>query len=1018
MKPVTFILLLGIVQVSFARISGTSVSLRDGSLQQRQVTGTVVDEFGEPLPGVYVTIKGTNTGTITDIDGKYSIQASPESTLVFSFIGIVPQEITVGSQTHIDVKLQTKVSELEEVVVIGYGTTTRGNFTGAVSTVSVSESALSQIQTTSPLNLLEGVTSGVAISQSGEAGKSSNILVRGQKSISGGSDPLIVLDGVIFNGNIESIDPGIIKEISILKDATSLAAYGSRAANGVVMITTKIGQVGKPVINLRSSTTVITPNFRPKMRDGAGYIELMNARLHYPEGTDPASWMSPVELENYRAGKTTDWYDLIVKTGFTNNFSADISGGTENIKYLVGAMHNDQESFIVGDNYKRTTFNAKVDTKINNYISIGANFNQGFMERYGERPDYGGAVAMSPWASPYLSDGVTFRKYPDGKEETSVNPLWNYSQGINNNTFAKSAILGGNLNITLPWIKGLSFKMTGSYSVNASTTKRFAHETNWVNLSLGEAAYTPDEYKNFLKDATGTLSDSKSDNWTLDNILNYTENFGKHSVNATLVYTRSHSKNDEFSITGKDYTGLGNTILGIYGINNAANRTATTSYTEKADIAYLGRLIYSYSGKYQINASIRRDGSSVFGSDNKWGLFPAIGLAWTISNENFMSGVRLIDYMKLKFSYGKNGNQSLSPYGTLSTIGMGLTGNQLYIFDNRSVYFGQRLTALGNPMLAWETTKSFNVGLETDLLNRRIHFETDIYKSQTTDQIFSRTIPVMGAGITTQQSTMGQVDNWGIEINATTHNISKANLNWRSGIVFSLNRNKLIEIDGSGKDFVDNNLFLGKSLGAIYGYKWIGIVQADDLEYINANGAVPGDAKYANLDGSDDNRITIADRTVLGYSKESFRMSLTNNLSYKNFSLYVMLNGIFSGGNYGLARNNDAYLSFGGWAVRNALDHPYWTADNPSKVYPRNDYYDTKFIALQKYTFVRLQDINLSYNLTPLVKKWKLNSMSVYLAGKNLAFWAPHWEFSDPQVRSFNAAQLQRQFTLGINVGF
>jgi hypothetical protein len=321
-------------------------------------------------------------------------------------------------------------------------------------------------------------------------------------------------------------------------------------------------------------------------------------------------------------------------------------------------------------------------------------------------------------------------------------------------------------------------------------------------------------------------------------------------------------------------------------------------------------------------------------------------------------------------------------------------------------------------MLAWETTNSFNAGIETDLFGKRIHFEADVYKSETTDQIFSRTIPVMGAGITTQQSTMGQVDNWGIEIDASTVNVSRANFTWRSGLVFSLNRNKLVEIDGSGRDFVDNNLFLGKSLGAIYGYKWIGVVQASDTEYIAANGAVPGDAMYANVDGSADNRITITDRTILGYSKESFRMSLTNNLSYKKFSLYVMLNGIFSGGDYGVARNNDAYLSFGGWAVRNALDHPYWTAENPSDVYPRNDYYDSKFIAVQKYTFIRLQDVNLSYDLTSVVKKWGLNSMSIYLAGKNLAFWAPHWEFSDPQVRSYSSAQLQRQFTLGINVGF
>ncbi len=1011
------------------------ITTKDGVNLNQEITisGVVTDSEGNLMPGVNIIEKGTNNGTVSNLNGEYTITVgSPTAILTFSFVGYLSEEVEVGAQTQLNISLIEDIQSLDEVVVIGYGTTTRRNFTGAVSNVSISNSPLSQIQTTSALELLNGVTSGVQLSQSGEAGQSANILVRGQRSIGSLSDeeedierdnlaanPLIVLDGVIFHGHIESIDPGIIENISVLKDATSLAAYGSQAANGVIMITTKQGAVGKPVINVRTSATFVTPNYRPDMRDGDGYIELMNART---KSAGPGDWMTELEAANYAAGKSTDWYDMITRTGVTQNYSADVSGGTERVRYLVGAMYNDQESFVIGDDYQRTSFNAKIDSKINDYISIGANFNQGFMEANGVRPYYNGAVTMSPWASPYLSDGVTLRKYPDGKENTSENPLWDYSQGGDSQTLKKSTLLGGNLDITLPWIEGLSYKLTGSYSVNSTNIKEFTHETNWVNISLGEDAYTAAEYANYLTDANGSIENEESKYYTFDNILNYTRDIAKNYFNATLVYTRSHRVTDGSLLSGSDFTGLGNTSLGTYGLPNAGVRNFETTYIEKSDVAYLGRLIYSYDGTYQISASVRRDGSSVFGTENKWGVFPAVGVAWTASNEQFIKNMNFFDYLKLKFSYGKNGSQALSPYGTLSQLLMGRGGEQIYLFGE-NYYYGQILDVLGNAALAWETTKSFNTGFETDILGKRLHLELDVYKSETTDQIFNRTIPVMGAGITTQNSTMGQVDNWGIEVNATSVNMRKENFSWNSNLVFSLNRNKLVEIDGSGNDLINADvpiyysLFLNKSLGAIYGYEWIGVVQEDDTEYIAANSAQLGDAMYADLDG--DGEITSADRKVLGYQKENFRLSLSNTLTYKNLQLYFLLNGVFSGGDYGLASNSGAYQSFDGFAVRNQLDHPFWTEENPSDTYLRNDYFNSeRFLGLQKYTFIRLQNVSLTYNLSSLVEDWNINSLSVYVAGKNLGFWAPDWEFSDPEVRSWESAQLQRQVTFGVNIGF
>ncbi len=985
--------------------------------QQSTITGTVTDVSGEPLPGVTVIVSGTTNGTITDIDGAYSIgNVSPGGSLTFTFIGMLSQEIAVAEKTVVNIVMEEETIGLDEVVAIGYGTTTRRNFTGAVSQVKVDESPLSMVTTTSALDLLNGVTSGVQLTQSGYAGSQSEIQVRGQRSINGDNSPLIVLDGVIFDGALESIDPGIIEEINVLKDATSLAAYGSRAANGVIMIATKRGKIGKPMISIRASGTSITPNYRPNFRNGSQYNELVNARLGYALDADPTGWLSGIEDANYLANKETDWYDMVTQVGLTKNFSGDISGGTENIRYMIGAMHNDQESFIVGDNYQRTTFNAKIETTINKYIKMSGNFNQGFSETNGESADFGGAITHSPWGEPLLSDGRP-RRYIDGKENSADHPLWAYYQGYDNNTHSKSTVLGGSLDVTVPWVEGLSYKLTGTYNVNIGRVEEFTHETNFIDIAAGEDAYTTAAYQKQLFQANGSVANSESNTYTYDNILTYARDFDKHSLNGTLVYTRSKSESYGSTLTGTDFETYGNTILGIYALNNAATQRVNTTNVESSQAAYLARMIYSFDNKYQLNASVRRDGSSVFGSDKKWGTFPAVGIAWTISNESFMSGLTPVDYLKLKVSYGKNGNQALAPYGTLSTIAMGQGGEQGYIFGN-SLYFGQYVNVLGNPGLAWETTEAFNAGFEADLLKNRIHLEFDGYRSKTTDQIFDRTIPVMGAGITSQQSTMGQVNNWGVEVNLSTVNVQKADFSWTSRVVFYMNRNKLVEIDGSGADMIDSDLFIGKSLSAIYGYEWIGIVQEDDVEYQTVNGAVAGDPMYANLDGSEDGIISEADRKILGYAKENFRASLSNTITYKNFQLYFLLNGVFSGGGFGMAANNAAYRSASNLRYGNDLDHPFWTAENQSNTYISPSSSDSRFTGLQRYTFIRLQDVSLNYKLSSVAKNWGLGSMSVYVAGKNLAFWAPDWEYSDPEVRNPAIPQLQRQITLGINVGF
>ena len=981
--------------------------------QPRQITGKVADANGEPLIGVGIVVKGTTTGTMTDVDGNFALNVPEGAILEISSIGYATQEIPVGDRTKFDIVLEEDVEMIEGTVVVGYGTTKRENFTGSVTTFKVADSPVSNTMRTNAMDFLRGNAPGVSMSQSGVAGASPSIQVRGQKSIAGGSMPLIVLDGVIFKGSLNDIDPNMVESMSVMKDATSLAAYGSQAANGVIMITSKKGQKGKPMINFRANVGLSEQNYHPDYRDGYEYLELLNNR----NNLDPTSTtlLSELELANYNAGKQTDWVKYVSQTGVQQEYSLNVSGASDRVNYMVGASFNDNVGFIKGNEFIRETITGRINTTVTDYISFGMNFNYSETQNDGVRPNYS-ATRSTPWGEPELSDG-RMRKYIDGKELDTVNPLWNVYNGRDYESRGNGATLGGNLDIKIPWVKGLSYRLTGNFTRRKSVVRDFTHETNWVDMALGEAGYTTAEFDKFLNKANGSISHTINTSWVIDNILTYNREIGDHYINATLVYTRDSNESQGDSMSGEDFSGLGNTNLGVWNLGSAGTvNVGAPTYSLHTDIGYLARVNYSFRNKYHFNASFRRDGSSVFGEKHKWGNFPAVGAAWTITDEPFMKGIKGLDYLKLKASWGKNGNQSLSPYGTLSRMSMGKTGGYTYFFGDTPV-FGQTMTTLGNPNLGWETTTSFNYGFESDFFNRKLHWEVDAYTSKTTDQIFSRTIPVMGAGITSQQATMGQVNNWGIESVLRYDIIQKKDFRWNVAVNFSMNRNKLVELYGDGNDDITNNLFLGKSLGAIYGYRWIGIVQESDTEYISKEGVAPGEPKFADLDG--DGKITPEDREILGYNKEAFRASLNTTLTWKNFSLYMMFNGIFSGGKYGVAQNNLAYISWENMQFTNMLDHPFWTPENKSEVYPRSISNDGKLTALQKYGFVRLQDVSLSYNLAGnWLRKIGVSSAQVYVSGRNLFFVAPGWEFSDPEVRNPRSQQLARTYSFGVNVRF
>ena len=974
--------------------------------QTIQVTGKVVDNLGETMIGVSVLEKGTTNGNITDLEGNFSVTVSKGATLVFSYVGYETQEIKVTSNT-VNVIMKEDLGLLDEVVVIGYGTTKAKNFTGSVDVVKMTDSPIADLNLTSATDLLRGRLSGVVLgAESGEVGSRSSILIRGQKSINSTTEePLIILNGVIFSGELDDIDPTTIETVSVLKDATSLAAYGSKAAQGVIMVTTKKGQEGKPQISFSTSHQFSTPTYKPGFLNGAEYIIYKNLKNNNPDLTSTAL-MTPFEQENYKKGKETNWYDLATRTGYTQNYNASISGAGERFNYFVSVGHSDQRGMLVGNHFERNTMSMSTSSKIASWLEVGANIN--FANTVNDEVPvslYG--TLMTPYGEPYLPDGSP-RKFIDGQDLTQISPLW--TTGAERDNRRTNLNLGGFVSINIPWVEGLNLRVNGSYSRIDTDNKSFYHESYYPTVIGGDWDGIGYESGNLnLVEANGTIASTQTISWVMDYILSYSKAFGDHYLSASLVYTRDSNQIIGQSYTGKDYSKAGNTLKGWHGIGDAAAQTITNpTYTLHNDIGYLARAMWSYKDTYHLNASVRRDGSSVFGTDNKWGYFPAVGAAWTLSNEKFMESSKTwLNNLKLKLSWGKNGAQTLAPYGTLSTISLAQGGGIANYYDG-NIHWGQKISALGNSALGWQTTTSWNMGFESDLLARRLHFELNYYNSRTTDQIFNRNVPVMGAGVTTQKATMGQVNNWGIEINASSINIKNKNFTWNTDLTFTLNRNKLVDLYGDGQDDLTNGYFIGKSLGAIYGY---------EVSRIDGETGTP---IYIAADGGETANPSPNDRKILGYQKENFRINFSNTFKYKNWQLYVMFTGIFGGGGYGLGNNTFAYTTHNTGRSVSAYDIPFWTPQNKSTEYPSPAFANTGqyYQVYNGYGHVRLQDLSLSYNITPLVAKWGIKNAKISVSGRNLFFIAPHWKLSDPETRSAQSISMPRAITAALNLSF
>lgn len=971
-----------------------------------EVRGTVKDDEDLPLIGVNILEKGSGRGTVTDIDGKYSLEVTDgNAVLQFSYTGFLSQEVPVQNRSVIDLEMAPDIASLEEVVVVGYGTQKKSDVTGSL--VSTRMDKFDDLPNYNVMQALQGSVAGLLVTNPDRPGDDPAIRVRGINSLSAGNQPLIVVDGIIFNGSLNFFDNNDIATVDVLKDASATAIYGSRAANGVILITTKGGRTDKPTFSFNTSHGFSDPVSLVEVLDGPGYIQkVLDFREAAGLEADPAkieNYLSPVEAENYRAGKTIDWFDELIQTSMSHNYHLDVSGRTDRTNYYLSGTLFSQDGIVPNDNFRRMSLKANFSNDITDWYTIKLNAGFSTLDYSGIAANLQYTYGLSPYGA-YWEDeerGI-YRELPHD-DPLGQHPMLNT---LHDDVDIRNSFLGTVSSILeVPFIPGLSWTLNYSSNLrNRKFNQFFSGESLAGRTQNGRAS------KYF----------SEAIDWTFDNFLTYKQTFGsKHSVHATLLYSRESQKIESSELNGNDFF---TQQLGYYGLGIAAVQTISSDYSDQNSVAVMGRLNYSFDNKYALTATLRRDGYSGFGRGNKYATFPSMGLSWTLSSESFMSEVP-IDLLKLRVSYGENGNQAVGRYQTLARI-----SNAQYVFGTTTVPTTYT-SSIANQDLGWETTKVINAGVDFGIFKGRLRGNIDAYTSNTYDLLLLRSIPET-SGFASVYTNLGKVHNHGVEVALNSSNIRPDHNSWawETGLTFSLNRNRIdeltgIDADGDGieDDNISNGWFIGHPINVIYGYQTDGIFQIGDE--IPA-GFKAGEYRLKDTDGVEG--LSADDRIILGSTLPNYTFAISNTVRFKNFSLYVLINSIQGGGkdNYYVGNNIRMYNvngAFSTWSERfNVQDVPYWTPDNPSNEYPIINYVPSRtHPVLEDRSFVRLQDVSLSYNFDQqLLERLGLQSLRIYVSGKNLHTWTK-WSGYDPEnSTTLGGFPMLRTMTIGADMKF
>ena len=993
-----------------------SLTGAEDELQQQTVTGTVTDsQTGEPMPGVNILVRGTIIGTISDVSGRYSITlSSPNEILVFSFIGYNTLEQPVSGRIIVDVVLTPTTETLDEVIVIGYGTQKRGDLTGSVIRVSMEDRAsLSNVNISQALS---GNSAGVNVQASGLAGSEPDLSIRGRTSLSATDRPLIVLDGIIYNGSISDININDVETIDILKDASAAAVYGSRSANGVLLITTKRGKTDKPIISFNMYFGYQDMTNNPmKVMDAEQYATRLVDYYYQqdlykwyktmptsdegkpvgPDMTDrnliAARLRTQEERDNFLAGNETNWVKEVFRLAPIHNYNLSFSGKSDKTNYFLSSSLTNEKGILKNDNFNRITLNSKIESKIAEWLTLGLIVTSSLRDYSGLEASLSDARTASPLANNKIGS-PNFDKYLTSElyMPYPFNNLYIDHQDIRRSMFV---VASGK--ITVPWVKGLTNE------INYSNTYSNRNNNTFYPVTVpGGVANNGRAIKNPSEDI----------DWVVNDIVTYLRTFRDHQINVTLLYSQESRKGQT---SGLEATGFDNATLSYNNMGFGTISTVNSSAWEENSLSYMARANYSFRNRYMLTVTVRKDGFSGFGPNKKFATFPSLSLGWVASEEPYFKNNDRF-YLKLRTSFGKNGNQGIGRYSSFSRMAFdtyvrGAT-TTIAVYPN----------TLGNANLGWETTSSFNIGIDYGFLKKRVSGSIDIYKAETTNVLVNRALPPT-TGYGSVWTNIGGIDNKGIELNLTTLNL-KGRIDWETNFVFSLNRDKINTLygDKSDKD-IGNSWFVGESISAIYDYQ-----MSDGLwterELYNGNildNWYPGQFKYIDQNG-DGIIEPNADRTIIGYRNPNYRFSINNNITYKRFIFSFFINSIQGGNGYYLLDNHsvlnvdqdtDDVYRINASAVR-----PYWTPDNG--VNNATGVYNTPMVhsgIYQSRSFVRLQDVSFSYRLGPnLLNKLKLLDCQFYIASKNPYVWTK-WSGWDPETGTSNSP-LMRNITMGVKI--
>ncbi|MEO7213849.1 TonB-dependent receptor [Mucilaginibacter sp.] len=952
--------------------------------QDKRLTGTVFDEQNQPLPGATIKNKSGQIAVGTDVNGKFTISvANNEQTLIVHFVGYVDEEVNIGSQTNFTVRLTPSSKNLNEVIVVGYGTVRKKDLTGAVA--SVSGKTLAEVPAPNLIDQLKGRTAGVDVVSNGATpGTGGQIRIRGNRTITTGNNdgqdgPLVVLDGIPYPGSINDFAPEDIASIDILKDASATAVYGSRGAGGVILVTTKRGRAGKTVVSYDAYYANAKVLGKYNIYDGAGYAKLKADAATYNAAAPGTSAypITPAEQAALTAGVSTDWQDLIYRTAPTQSHQLTVSGGGDATQFNIGAGFYRQDGIIVNQYFDRADLRTTIDHRISSRVKIGLNSINTL--RYTSLPGGGGVpgglVRTTPLASLKNEDG-TVNLFPQigSIDAAAVSPytLITKASSIYDRTRRYSTFNSfyGEVNI----LDGLKYRLNVGLNFIQENGNTYNGTLTYVNgnSSLNNAS----------------LYNNEQWNYNVQNLLYYNKTFNKHRIDFTALYeiTKDHNKNSNFATTGvpTDYILNSNFNLASGAI------TSGGSFSEQGLLSYMARFAYSYDDRYMVTLTARRDGASSLAPGHQWFTYPSIGLGWNISNEAFMKNVTLVNNLKLRGGFGVSGNRNVGAYATLG----GLTSTA-YNFGSGG-QLAYTVTSLPNPNLGWQSTAQTDIGLDITILNNRITANIDVYQQKTKDILLQVSLPPSsGTGSTFQN--LGKTESRGIEINLSTINIqTKGGFTWSTDFSFAVNREKITQLTNASQlSDPGNGWFVGQPLNVIYDVKKIGIWQTED----KTNGTLakqtspvqfPGQIRAQDVNG--DGIINANDRQILGNFQPKWVGGFTTRFAYKAFDLSAIFYarmGMKVLLPYFTADGGAAGFAFFNQGRVNQLKTNYWTPTNPTNEFPAPDASTDRLLfgsTLGYYdgSFIKCRSINLGYVLpTKLINKIGLSSLRVYANATN-----------------------------------